>query len=656
MGQMRFILGRAGSGKTNFCLDRAMQELQASPLTGPAVILLVPEQATFQMNHLLACRGGGAGFIRARVMSFQRLAQSAVSEVLGTHRPMLTWSRRLIMQQILTAHKDRLRFWNNTPAEAISGSLLELLDELTQANLGPGEMETIRSQLKDRGELDRQLEKKLDDLIAISREYHRMDLVGLDDPMAYLGKYEKLIGRISWLRNALICVDGFSGFTGQELGALVATMQVARETCITLNLEPDQLGKPDPPDYCRVFQPSEQTYFRLLELAQKAGIAVAKPQIFDAPEKYRFAKNPALANLEKFLAGIIPLTDIRHEDIQIVCAENPRQEVELVAGKILQLVRERAFRFRDISVILRRMDTYEHLLRYLFEQYQIPCFLDVRRPVSQHPLTRLILSAVGALSTNFATSWMLRYLKTGLTGVPEKITDRIENYVLSHGIAGTKWQENWRYRVQEFGAEDSEDQATSDLAEINRYRKKLIGPLMELEKFWAVQHDRKQEFSVNNLIDGLMNFLHGLDVSKYIAVLAEGDDHRQNAQVHQQILNVVVELFNQLRVTLNDQNVSLDRFLALLIESFSEMTVGVIPSSADQVLVGTIERSRHPAVRASFILGFNETVWPSAPKEDGMERSDHTRRSRQAFPPGTIPNVHCHDTSGRVPLDQPLPT
>ncbi len=49
---VRFILGRAGTGKTRTCLRNIREALLEDP-NGPPIILLVPDQATFQMEHML---------------------------------------------------------------------------------------------------------------------------------------------------------------------------------------------------------------------------------------------------------------------------------------------------------------------------------------------------------------------------------------------------------------------------------------------------------------------------------------------------------------------------------------------------------------------------------------------------------------------------
>jgi len=50
---VRFVIGRAGAGKTRHCLSAIREALVQSPLDGPALLLIVPEQAALQMERAL---------------------------------------------------------------------------------------------------------------------------------------------------------------------------------------------------------------------------------------------------------------------------------------------------------------------------------------------------------------------------------------------------------------------------------------------------------------------------------------------------------------------------------------------------------------------------------------------------------------------------
>jgi ATP-dependent helicase/nuclease subunit B len=109
-----------------------------------------------------------------------------------------------------------------------------------------------------------------------------------------------------------------------------------------------------------------------------------------------------------------------------------------------------------------------------------------------------------------------------------------------------------------------------------------------------------------------------MNVKKTLADWADSlkPDDPTEKRIHRQIWEKVESLFDQLGVIYSNQDVTLEEFLEILTQSFTEITIGVIPPTADQVLIGTIDRMRHPAIRASFILGFNETIWPAPMNED----------------------------------------
>ena len=62
---LQFILGRAGTGKTYYCLNEITEQLKKSPQGAP-LILLVPEQATLLTEKTLLSFSDIKGIMRAR--------------------------------------------------------------------------------------------------------------------------------------------------------------------------------------------------------------------------------------------------------------------------------------------------------------------------------------------------------------------------------------------------------------------------------------------------------------------------------------------------------------------------------------------------------------------------------------------------------------
>ena len=80
---LRFVIGRSGAGKTHYCLERIRQKVLEQP-DGAPIVMLVPEQATFQTEYALLGTASLSGTIRAQALSFRRLSFRVMQETGGT--------------------------------------------------------------------------------------------------------------------------------------------------------------------------------------------------------------------------------------------------------------------------------------------------------------------------------------------------------------------------------------------------------------------------------------------------------------------------------------------------------------------------------------------------------------------------------------------
>ena len=73
---------------------------------------------------------------------------------------------------------------------------------------------------------------------------------------------------------------------------------------------------------------------------------------------------------------------------------NLYSEVEQVAKEIVNLVRDKGVRYRDITVATRDLNKYDFLVRSIFNEYKIPNFIDKKREAKANPIIVLIISAI----------------------------------------------------------------------------------------------------------------------------------------------------------------------------------------------------------------------------------------------------------------------
>ena len=118
---LRFVIGRAGSGKSTLCLREVQEELRGKQY----YIYLVPEQMTFQTQQALIGSEDVRGSIRAQVFSFSRLAWKVLQEVGGASRLHIDEAGvHMLLRKIVESRKDGLSVFQKQRSKTVSLNIL----------------------------------------------------------------------------------------------------------------------------------------------------------------------------------------------------------------------------------------------------------------------------------------------------------------------------------------------------------------------------------------------------------------------------------------------------------------------------------------------------------------------------------------------------
>ncbi|MHC4154392.1 MAG: PD-(D/E)XK nuclease family protein, partial [Planctomycetota bacterium] len=357
-------------------------------------------------------------------------------------------------------------------------------------------------------------------------------------------------------------------------------------------------------DMLGLFSPTEQTYTALFEIVKKCKLELAQPVTLSEALRYSCAE--PLAHLERNLFAARAAKILAQDNIRIVSAPNARAEIKFVARQILELVKERDYRYREIAVIASDIGRYEHYIRAYFEDYGIPFFIDLRKPLSRHPLVELVCSALQIVTAGFSHSDVFSYLKTDLVPVSRSDVDLLENYCLALGIAGADWEsdKDWHF---------AGEQSQFDEQHINQIRRQVSEPLLRLQKRLCPP-DNDRAIGPSEFSETLFDFLESLQVRQRIAEWIEQAlelGERQSVDEHRQFYDRFVTVFDEMVEVFSTQRLTADDYLAVLRSAFSQLTLAFIPPTQDQVLIGSIERSRHPDLKAVFLIGATQRQFPS---------------------------------------------
>ncbi|WJH33021.1 exodeoxyribonuclease V subunit gamma [Paenibacillus sp. CC-CFT747] len=417
---LRFVMGRAGTGKSTLCLKEIRKRLEESP-EGHPLLLLVPEQSTFQVEQALLESPEIKGYTRAQVFSFRRLAWRVMQETGHTAGvPIDDLGKAMLLQRVIHKRRKEWKVFQQAEGEmGLIGKMTRFFKELKRCGITPEDWEAHTSELP----ADREgtgWKDKLEDLSLLYREYES-ELAGLYlDTESFLPRLAAAMQDCSLLGDAELWVDGFFGFTPQELEVIVKCALHCRQVTVTLCLDrPYDAG--ERPDELDLFHPTARAMIRLKEQLDAHGAEPTSTEILDGTAPPRFAGSPMLAHLERQYALRNPSRGGTYRDgpvetgkpsVSVHAAVHRRAEVEGAAREMLRLVRDEGLRWRDLSVRVRKLGDYSELIGTVFPEYGIPYFLDEKRSVVHHPLVEFIRSSLEIIQHNWRYEAVFRCVKT----------------------------------------------------------------------------------------------------------------------------------------------------------------------------------------------------------------------------------------------------
>lgn len=604
---VEFLLGRAGTGKSTFCLRAIQAEMRADPLGAP-IFLLLPEHATYETERRLAQQMQGEGYFRAKIFGFRRFAHYILDNTGGGALPRISAvGQNLLARRVLEAKAKELQtFARAAKLRGFTESLLEALQEFQNYDLDAEGLQKAAAQTPD--EI---LQAKLTDF-ALLYDAFKTQLQGrYNDTGDLLAETARRLPSFPELAQAKVFVDGFAFFNPQERKILHVLFQQAQSVCITLCMDTEY-------SYENFYEGSlfHRPYRTLCTLeaeANELGVAHRRRAL---RQTWRF-QSSALKTIETNLFRLPLHAHTEVDGLCIVEAATRRLEMEAVAADILRLCREENYRRRDIVILLRDAENYEATLPLVLEDYGISYFLDSKRPSVHHPLAELLRSALEVMQ-GFRYEAIFRALKTGYFPLEREQVDLLENYVLEFGIQGQKrWaqEEPWTWRrwhgLQNPQAEAEE---TTRVTQVDALRRDAIRELLTLKEALQDAQD------VRAMTTALYTFLEALHVPETLTQEADAAEEAGAlalALEHRQIWEGVISLFDQMVETSGEEHLSTRALAQIVEDGLDALDIALIPPGLDYVTISSFDEGRANA-RAVYLLGANDGVMPRQSHESGL--------------------------------------
>ena len=604
---IRFIYGRAGTGKSKFCIDEIKNKVNNDETN--KLILLVPEQYTFTTENKVLKTVGEVGFLRTEVLSFKKMANTVFDECGGRVKEIIKESgRNMLIHRVLNENMDLLDYFKKISREQGFNEIIsEIITEFKKYNIDSENLRLVNEKIDD-DELAQKLKELSLIYDAFNLKMHEGYIDG-DDELTLLNK--KLIEQNIY-EGAEVWIDEFTTFTPQQLDIIRILAKECKRVNITLCMDGDSTSNRNE-DVTDVFNSIKNTENKILKIMKENNIGYDTPINLNENNPYRFINSKELSHIEKYFFTY-PFNAFKGEnkDVSLYKANNIYDEVERVAKDIVRLVRDKGYRYRDISVVCRNIDDYEKITSVIFKDYDIPYFMDKKLKLMGNPLIILITSAFEIMFKNWSYESVFKYLKSGLTGIDSCYIDILENFVLEHGIRGYKWiskdivSENWFNRGKELTEEEI---AIAEIME------EVRRPLMTFHKKINGKH------TVKDVCKSIYEFLLDIEAFQRIDSWIEKFEEvnlEDKVKEYSQVESIVIDTLDQAVDVIGEEILESLEFFKILNSGFSNEEIGVIPVALDQVNIGDVARIKGREVKALYIVGINDGIFPSAKREEGI--------------------------------------
>ena len=600
---LRFVIGRAGAGKTA-ALIREIQENMARGIGGN--VLLVPEQYSHEAERELCRVCGDSLSLYAEVLSFSGLARSLETKRGGAAVPWLDQGGRMLcMALALQGAGPRLKVYGAAQLRPEMQALhLKAIYELKAARIEAESLYAAAAECPDG------LGDKLTDLALVLDAFDAVVANGRADPADRLTMLADAIDGGGLDASAKVFVDGFIDFTRQEQEVLCAMLRQGVQLTVCLTLD-DLYGESE------IFALSRRAALALSELAEDLGqtVRVTKLESAEGSALLFFAEH-MFDYTDACFDGSAPIRLLRAQSISAEC--------EQAAALCLSLVRDGGCRWRDIAIVVRGFEDYRGTLESVFRHYGVPLFTASRSDLMAKPLPALIACAYEIIEGGWALDDMVSYLRTGLAGLTESECDELESYLFKWQLRGSAWTRrgDWRQHPDGYGGEYTPE-VEERLAHINTLRRRVAGPLRVFEK---AAKEAETATAQAQALAGLFADLRLPDTLSRRAEELQALGREKSAAEYRQLWELTVNALEQCDGILGDSVLDCAQFGRLFTLMLSKYDIGTIPVSLDRVTAGDFDRNRRRDVRHLIVLGASDDRLPRTDEAGGIFSPDERQR------------------------------
>ena len=563
-------------------------------------LVVVPKQLTLQTERTLLRDLNQRGSFQVQVLSPERLC-ARIFDAAGQPEGVRVDDRgrvMLVRAGVRAAGENLTIYRGAERRRGFPERCAAQLERIRQAGVTADTLRACAADLSGTARL------KLNDLSYILEAYGALIEDRYQDGTSEFNAAILRAREAAFLRECAVWFHGFD-MMPPTLHGLIASVGAVTDAGLLLPLENDEHAR----DF-DAFLPMYRALEQLSIAARRLGAPMERVDVEEAedgasPEHFR--ETPEHSSPRPRLRVSVPprKTDLRRlerelfafpaepsagraQSVQLTLLRDPKEECRFAAALTRRLVRQRGWRWDDVTLLLRDPDAYDAPLRAAFADYGVPLFLSSSRSAARHAAPEFLLTTLKALEKGFPADEMLALLRTGMSPLSDDEADRFSNYIVRWGLRGNRFLRPLQRGTQ------------AELDALEPLRARLAEPLVRLR-------DRlRRSQTLTQQLTALFGLLTDAEVYSKIqarmARLCEAN-LREIAGEEGQVWNRMLGAMDQMQALMGDAKLSMAELRETLTESLSAAVLKPLPQSGDAVLAQSMDRACARPSKAILILG-----------------------------------------------------
>lgn len=589
---LNIVLGKPKTGKSSYIYEKIKEDINNKK----DVILFVPSQLRQETENKYMEVLKEDGIIGVNITTISEYIKDCIVRLglYSDEKYVSKLDKQIILADVVSKVKNNLHVFKNvSKKEGFLQLIYIYIDLLRKSNFNVNDIDSVK--------LDNSLiEEKLNEICKIYEYYLNEINDKYVDNVDEINIFLQNISKIN-LNNTSIYIDSYNNFTENEFEIIKEFLLKGINITVSLTTDITRIEDVYSNNSNDIFETSNDTYTRLLSIANSVGVSVENKVLYIK----RLKQSSDIEYLSENIFMQNKVNKIDAKNIYINLYNNSFSEITYISNVINKKVRE-GYRYSDFDIYTTDIEKYKDIVSRIFFDTKIPVYINSKTNIMFSKLVLYITKYLEILEKGVKKDLLLDILKIGFLDFAPSDIYEFENYILEFNI-------NDYYITRPFKLNNTKSQDhIYDLDSLNSIKEKLIG--MYDKKI--IPTDYAKEY-ISNIYEHLKDNCIFEKYSNYILNLennAESFDIT-NIEKEKQVWDKICEIFNSIS-KIYKEKISFSKFKEVFNIELKETFIKSAPPVKDAVSLVDINLAKMKETKIAFFVGVNEGSFPKIVEED----------------------------------------